>query len=87
MTYHLIYDYRDTEATYKFYVKKTPNACLSATPGGSWRPTVKEALAIFGSDISKLTKVDQAWSDYIVASFDELPTLDQIQSTHPELFI
>ena len=86
MTYYLIHDYRDPIATYVFFVKKTPNAYVS-TSGSKWGSTIDEALRAFNSDTSNLAKVNQAWSNYIVASFDELPAFDQIQSTHPELFI
>ena len=89
MTYHLIHDKDpDTHFDYVFHITKDNDQTLYYPLRATWSSSIKSALDYFlNADFNDLRVSSPLWYPHIIASFDELPTLEQIQSTHPELFI
>lgn len=85
MKYLLIEDPRTL--TYKFTIFAINNDTRYVFRNLHWSATIQELLL----DI-KYTRLHQSdfhdsWLDYIIASFDELPTLSYIEEHYPELLI
>lgn len=89
MTYHLIHEKDpDTHFNYVFHITKDNDQTLYYPLRATWNSSIEAALNSFlDADFTDLRVSSLLWYPHIVASFSEIPTLDQIQSTHPELFI